>query len=63
MNRKPATLTASILLGAVALAHLLRLVYGVQVTAADTVIPMWVSWVGVVVAGGLALMLWRERGR
>jgi hypothetical protein len=63
MNRKPAALTASILLGAVALAHLLRLVFGVQVTAADAAIPMWVSGVAVVVAGGVALMLWRERGR
>jgi hypothetical protein len=60
---KPATLTATVLLAAVSLAHLLRLVYGVRVTAADTVIPMWVSGVAFVVAGAVAFMLWRDARR
>jgi len=57
---KPATHMASILLASVSLAHLLRLLFGVQVTLADRLVPMWVSWIGLVVAGGLAFMLWRE---
>jgi len=60
---KPATHLASILLAAVSLAHLLRALFGVQVTLADWVIPMWVSWVAFVVAGGVAVMLWREARR
>jgi hypothetical protein len=60
---KPATHLASILLTAVSLAHLLRALFGVQVTLADRVIPMWVSWVAFVVAGGVAVMLWREARR
>jgi hypothetical protein len=60
---KPVTHMASVLLAAVSLAHLLRMVFGTQVTVADTVIPMWVSGVGFVVAGGVALMLWREARR
>lgn len=57
---KPATHLASILLGIVSVAHLLRLVFKTQVTIADSVMPMWVSSVGFVVAAGLAVMLWRE---
>ena len=60
---KPATHMASILLSAVSLAHLLRALFGVPVTLADRVIPMWVSWVAFVVAGGVAVMLWREAQR
>lgn len=60
---KPATHVASVLLAAVSLAHLLRIVFGAQVTVADKVIPMWVSWVAFLVAGGVAIMLWREPRR
>ncbi len=60
---KPSTLAAIVLLAAVAIAHLLRLIFAVPVTAADAVIPMWVSAVAVVVAGGAALMLWRDARR
>ena len=60
---KPATHLASILLAAVSLGHLLRVLFGVQVTLADRVIPMWVSWGVFVVTGGVAVMLWREARR
>jgi membrane protein implicated in regulation of membrane protease activity len=60
---KPATHLASILLAAVSLAHLLRIVVGAQVTVADRVIPIWVSGVAFVAAGGVAIMLWREARR
>ncbi|PYT13254.1 MAG: hypothetical protein DMF51_11315 [Acidobacteria bacterium] len=58
---KKANLTATLLLACVALAHLLRLIFGVQVTVADRFIPMWVSAVAFLVAGGVAVMLWRGR--
>ncbi|HEU5181446.1 MAG TPA: hypothetical protein VFW45_11680 [Candidatus Polarisedimenticolia bacterium] len=57
--KKP-VVVASILLGVVSLAHLLRVVFQVQVTVADRVIPMWVSWVAFLVSGGMAVVLWRE---
>ena len=54
---------AAILLAVVSLAHLLRLIFGVQVTVADRFIPMWVSAVAFLVAGGVAIILWREARR
>ena len=54
---------AAILLAVVSLAHLLRVIFGVQVTVADRFIPMWVSAVACVGAGGVAFMLWRSARR
>jgi uncharacterized membrane protein len=55
---RPANLMAAFLLAGVALAHLLRLICGVQVTVADRFVPMWVSAIAFVVAGGMAFLLW-----
>ena len=60
MVTKPATHLTTILLAVVSLAHLARIVFATQVTLAHRVIPMWMSWVAFVVAGVLAIMLWRE---
>lgn len=57
---KPAATTVAIILMAVAVAHVLRLVNGWQVTVADALVPMWVSGAGALVAGTLAVLLWRE---
>lgn len=57
---RPFTRLAAIILLVVALAHLLRIVEGWQVTIADSRMPIWISWVGVIVAGVLSLMLFRE---
>lgn len=45
----------AILFGAVALAHLLRLVYGWPVQLGAEVVPMWISVIGLLVAGGLCI--------
>jgi uncharacterized membrane protein len=58
LNMKPVTLTATIILATVSLAHLMRMLFRVRVTVADSLLPMWVSGVAFVVAGGLAIMLW-----
>jgi len=60
---KSSNFMASMLLAVVALAHLLRLIFGLQVTVADRIIPMWVSAVAFVVAGGMAIALWRGARR
>ena len=60
---RPFTLLAAIVLGVVALAHLLRVVAGWQVTIAECSIPQWVSIVAIAVTGGLSWMLLREARR
>jgi hypothetical protein len=60
---KPAALIATLILTLVALAHLLRIILRVEVTVGGTPIPMWLSGVAVVFAGGVAIMLWSEGRR
>ncbi|TAL09131.1 MAG: hypothetical protein EPO02_11025 [Nitrospirae bacterium] len=58
--KKPFTAIAVGVFGIVALLHILRLAFGWEVTFQGGAVPMWVSGLGVVIAGGLAIMLWRE---
>jgi uncharacterized membrane protein YhdT len=60
---KPAALVAVIFLALVALGHLVRVALRLQVTVGSTDIPMWMSVVACIFAGGLAIMLWRESRR
>lgn len=55
------TRLAAVVLTAVALAHFSRVLFGIEATVAGNIVPMWVSIAGTVVAGGLAVMLWRDR--
>ena len=57
---KPFTTIAIALFALIALAHLYRLVTGCEVVVNGHVLPLWLSAVGLIVAAGLALMLWRE---
>ncbi|WP_309610546.1 hypothetical protein [Sphingomonas sp.] len=58
--RRPFTLIAAMLFLLIAVAHIYRLVKGFPVVIGGSAIPMGVSWVGVVVAGLLGVMLLRE---
>ena len=60
---KLAVLVAVIFLALVALGHLLRVALRLQFTVGSTDIPMWMSAVACIFAGGLAIMLWREGRR
>ena len=60
---KPFTTLAAALFGLIALAHLYRLIRGCEVVVAGTVIPQWLSAVGLVIGAGMAVMLWREARR
>lgn len=60
---KPFTTLATILFALMALAHAYRLATGCEVVVNGTVVPMWLSWVGLVAAAGLAVMVWREARR
>ncbi len=58
--KKPFTTIAVGVFALMALVHVLRLGFGWEVTIQGSVVPMWVSVLGTVIAGGLAVMLWRE---
>lgn len=61
--RKPFTMLAAAIFALIALAHAYRLATGCEVVVNGTTVPMWLSWVGLVVAAGLAVMVWREARR
>jgi hypothetical protein len=58
---KPISALAAVLLGLIALLQLLRFLLAWPVSVNGLDIPVWVSAVAFVVAGGLSFMLWRER--
>ncbi|MFL6754732.1 MAG: hypothetical protein ACJ8FI_07625 [Sphingomicrobium sp.] len=57
---KPFTLVAALIFTVVAVIHVYRLFTGFPVILGSHDIPMWVSYLGVLVPGLLALMLYRE---
>ena len=57
---KPFTTLAVVVFTIVAVLHLLRIFMGWEVVVGGTVIPMWASYLGLIIAGGLAFLLWRE---
>lgn len=58
---KTGSLLATIVFLLVALAHLLRLLTQSEITLNGMIVPLWVSVLGVVIPGGIALLLLRER--
>lgn len=55
MNRKTYYNTVALVFLIVAILHLLRAINGWEATIANNIIPIWVSWVAVLVAGYLSL--------
>jgi hypothetical protein len=51
---------AAVVFALVALAQLLRLVLGWSIVINGISIPLWASAIACLVAGGLAVMVWRE---
>jgi hypothetical protein len=60
---KPIARLTTIFLALVSITQFLRLVLQVEVMAGGVRIPLWASAVACVVAGGLAILLWRESKR
>jgi len=54
LSQKTYSFISGIIFAVVALVHLWRIAAGWEVIAYGTVIPMWVSWTGMIVAGILA---------
>jgi len=48
------SLITATLFSLIALLHALHLLRGWQVTIGDIVVPLWVSWIGLAIAGYLA---------
>ena len=57
---KTGSLLAIIVFTIVAIAHVLRLVDGTQIVVGSSTIPIWVSFVGVIVPGLIVWLLWKE---
>jgi hypothetical protein len=57
---KPFTTIAVVIFTIVALTHTCRIWFGWDVMLGGTAIPMWASYLGLIIAGGLAIGLWRE---
>jgi hypothetical protein len=62
-NYRPFTLVAAIIFGLMAVLHAYRLFTHFQVIVGTHTIPQFVSWIGLIVTGGLSWMLFREARR
>ena len=60
---KPFTTITVIFLALIAILQLVRFIFGWEVTLNGAVVPVWLSGIAFVVAGGLAVMVWREHRR
>lgn len=58
---KPFTTIASLVFTLAALAQVLRLALGWEVTVGGVLIPLWVSAIACLLAATLAVMVWREQ--
>jgi len=54
---------ASLLLGIVAIVHLLRIIFNIEVLVDKTSMPMWISILGFIVPAVLSAGLWKEANR
>ena len=54
MNQTTFSLAAAVIFGLIALGHVLRIVFGWSMTVQDFSVPMWPSWIAIIVMGYLA---------
>ena len=57
---KPVTTVVTILLVGISVAHLVRIIFQVDIVVNGMYVPIWLSIFGCIVPAILALMLWRE---
>jgi hypothetical protein len=53
MTEKTFSTIAAVIFGIVAVLHLVRILMGWTVVIDSWTVPMWVSWIGLIVAGGM----------
>ena len=59
MDAKTFSLVAGVIFAGVALFHLVRIFMEWAIVIGNWSIPMWVCWIALIVAGGLALLGFR----
>ena len=59
MGHRAYCAVSGVLFSLVAVAHLLRIVYGVSVQIDNVAVPMLASWIGLIVAAGLTMWAFR----
>jgi hypothetical protein len=57
---KPFTTLSVVVFSIISLLHLLRLLSGWEVIINGLTVPVWISVPGFLIAGTLAVMVWRE---
>jgi len=57
---KPASLVTTIFLALIALVHLLRILFQVELIAGHMIVPMWMSAMASLFTVGMAFFLWKE---
>ena len=63
MHHRTYCLVSGVFFALVALAHLIRVIGGMTVLVDEVLIPMWVSWIAIVVPAALAIWAFRTAGR
>jgi hypothetical protein len=63
MDQKTFSIVAGAIFAVVALVHLLRILMDWPIVIGTWSVPMWVSWIGLVVAGGLSVFGFRAAAR
>ena len=59
MSKKQYCVVSGTLFSLVAIAHLLRVVFDISVQLNQFVVPLFVSWIGIIVTGTLAFWAFR----
>ena len=54
MDQRTFSITAGVIFALMALIHLARIYWGWPIVVGSQSVPMWASWMGLVIAGGLA---------
>ena len=59
-NNRPFTHVAAILFALMAAVHLYRLAVGFDISVGASAVPLWISWIALVVTASLSALLFRE---
>ncbi len=62
-HRRPSVVIIAVILAIIAILHLIRLVFHINVMVNTVTLPVWGSLPALIVAGGLAIWLWVENRR
>ncbi|QQG39176.1 MAG: hypothetical protein HYS32_01835 [Candidatus Woesearchaeota archaeon] len=61
MGKESALLIGAIIFGLISLLHLIRAILGWEANIGSLQIPIWLSWLAFLVAGGIAIWFYKSR--